>query len=120
MVAYADGKICYMEIPAINVAESAAFYETAFGWSLNRRDDGSITFSDTVSQVNGMWAPGRPASVTPGLLIYIMVFDAIETIAKIVANGGTIVQPIGADAPEITARFSDPAGNVLGIYQQKQ
>jgi hypothetical protein len=22
------------------------------------------------------------------------------------------------DAPEITARFSDPAGNVLGLYQQ--
>jgi len=29
------------------------------------------------------------------------------------------VQPIGADAPEITARFSDPAGNVLGLYQER-
>jgi hypothetical protein len=28
------------------------------------------------------------------------------------------VQPIGMDAPEITARFSDPAGNVLGLYQE--
>ena len=26
-------------------------------------------------------------------------------------------QPIGDDAPEITARFSDPFGNVLGLYQ---
>jgi predicted enzyme related to lactoylglutathione lyase len=34
------------------------------------------------------------------------------------ANGGTIVQPIGVDAPEITARFRDPAGNVIGLYQQ--
>ncbi len=34
------------------------------------------------------------------------------------ANGGKIVQPIGMDSPEITARFSDPAGNVLGLYQQ--
>ena len=34
------------------------------------------------------------------------------------ANGGKIVQPIGVDAPEITARFSDPAGNVLGLYQE--
>lgn len=25
---------------------------------------------------------------------------------------------IGADAPEITARFRDPAGNVLGLYQE--
>ena len=34
------------------------------------------------------------------------------------ANGGEIVQPIGADAPEITARFRDPSGNVLGLYQE--
>ena len=54
----------------------------------------------------------------PGLLIYIMVDDAAATINQIEANGGDIVQPIGADAPEITARFRDPGGNVLGIYQQ--
>ena len=29
-----------------------------------------------------------------------------------------IVQPIGGDTPEITARFRDPAGNVLGLYQE--
>jgi uncharacterized protein len=28
------------------------------------------------------------------------------------------VQPIGADAAEITARFLDPGGNVIGLYQQ--
>jgi uncharacterized protein len=27
------------------------------------------------------------------------------------------LQPNGADAPEITARFRDPAGNVVGLYQ---
>jgi hypothetical protein len=36
----------------------------------------------------------------------------------IVANGGEIVQQIGVDAPEITARFRDPAGNVIGLYQE--
>jgi len=34
------------------------------------------------------------------------------------AAGGEIVQPLGADAPEITARFRDPGGNIVGIYQQ--
>jgi predicted enzyme related to lactoylglutathione lyase len=47
-----------------------------------------------------------------------MVFDIAKTIAAITANGGTIVQPVGADAPEITARFKDPAGNIFGLYQQ--
>lgn len=49
-----------------------------------------------------------------------MVDDAAATCETIVASGGEIVQPIGADAPEITARFKEPAGNVLGIYQQRE
>ena len=40
------------------------------------------------------------------------------TLDVIVANGGEIVQPIGVEAPEITARFRDPSGNVIGLYQQ--
>ena len=47
-----------------------------------------------------------------------MVEDAAATLGLITANGGKIVQPIGQDAPEITARFRDPGGNVLGIYQE--
>ena len=53
-----------------------------------------------------------------GLLVYIMVDSVAAAIEKVSANGGTIVQPIGADAPEITARFTDPAGNILGLYQE--
>ena len=41
-----------------------------------------------------------------------------STVKAIISNGGKIVQPIGADAPEITARFSDPAGNIFGLYQE--
>jgi predicted enzyme related to lactoylglutathione lyase len=40
------------------------------------------------------------------------------TIDAVVAHGGVLVQPIGGDAPEITARFRDPAGNVIGLYQE--
>jgi predicted enzyme related to lactoylglutathione lyase len=46
-----------------------------------------------------------------------MVDSVAGTVEKVIANGGTLVQPIGADAPEVTARFSDPAGNVIGLYQ---
>jgi predicted enzyme related to lactoylglutathione lyase len=42
----------------------------------------------------------------------------VATVEAIEANGGQIMQPIGMDAPEITARFRDPAGNVMGIYQE--
>jgi hypothetical protein len=52
-------------------------------------------------------------------MVHIMVDDAAATLDLIVANGGQIVQPIGADAPEITARFRDPGGNVIGVYQDR-
>jgi len=116
--ASANGKICYIEMPATDVVRSADFYQRVFGWNIRKRGDNSTAFDDTVGQVSGTWVLGRPPSVTPGLLFYIMVDSVAKTIETIVANGGEIVQPIGGDAPEITARFRDPGGNVIGIFEQ--
>jgi predicted enzyme related to lactoylglutathione lyase len=114
----ANGKICYVEIPATDVQRSAEFYQQVFGWATRRRGDGALAFDDAIGEVSGTWTTGRPASPTPGLLLYVMVDDAAATVASIEAHGGTIVQAIVGDAHEITARFADPAGNVLGIYQE--
>jgi predicted enzyme related to lactoylglutathione lyase len=115
---FSNGKICYIEMPATDVAASADFYQKVFGWNVRKRGDGSTAFDDGVGEVSGTWKTGRPPSTTPGLMVYIMVDDCKATIDKIVAAGGEIVQPIGADHPEITARFRDPGGNVIGLYQQ--
>ncbi|HEY3053943.1 MAG TPA: VOC family protein [Thermoanaerobaculia bacterium] len=113
----ANGKICYIEMPALDIRRSAAFYERVFGWEIRRRGDGSIAFDDTPGDVSGTWVAGRtPAE--PGLLVYIMVDSVAVTCEAVIANGGEIVQPIGGDAPEITARFRDPAGNIIGLYQE--
>jgi uncharacterized protein len=118
MPTLSNGKICYIEIPAADLERSAEFYKTVFGWQIRQRGDGNTAFDDTVDEVSGTWVLGRPAAMEPGLLIYIMVDSVVETIDAIIANGGEITQPIGADEPEITARFRDPAGNVIGLYQE--
>jgi predicted enzyme related to lactoylglutathione lyase len=115
---FANGKICYIEMPATDIARSSDFYKRIFGWNVRKRGDGSIAFDDTTGKVSGTWVLGRPPTAKPGLLFYIMVDSVAATLDAIVANGGEIVQPIGADAPEITARFRDPGGNVVGLYQQ--
>lgn len=115
---YGNGKVCYIEIPATDVNVSSAFYEAVFGWKLRKRGDGSVAFDDSVGQVSGTWVTGRKPGTEPGTLIYIMVDSVSLTVEEVVAHGGKIVQPIGMDAPEITARFSDPGGNVFGLYQQ--
>ena len=114
----ANGKVCYLEIPATDVARSADFYRKVFDWEIRQRGDGAIAFDDGVGEVSGAFVPGRPPSSAPGLMVYIWVESASATVEAIVANGGEIVQAIGGDAPEITARFRDPGGNVLGIYQE--
>jgi uncharacterized protein len=113
-----NGKICYIEMPATDIARSAEFYKRVFGWNIRKRGDASTAFDDTTGEVSGSWVLGRPPSGKPGLLFYIMVDSVAATVDAVVAHGGEIVQPIGADAPEITARFRDPGGNVIGLYQQ--
>ena len=113
-----NGKVCYIEMPAIDINQSASFYREVFGWQIRTRGNGSVAFDDAVGEVSGAWVTGRPSSPQPGLLIYIMVDSVAAAVDAVIAHGGKIVQPIGMDAPEITARFSDPAGNVLGLYQQ--
>ena len=115
---HANGKICYIEIPARDIARSSEFYRQVFGWRIRTRGDGHTAFDDTTGEVSGTWTLGRTPASEPGLLIYIMVDSVAATLEAIVASGGQMVQPIGADAPEITARFSDPAGNVIGLYQE--
>jgi len=113
-----NGKICYIEFPAVDIRRSADFYSRVFGWRLRQRGDGHTAFDDTTGEVSGTWVTGRPASSEPGLLLYIMVDSVAAAVEAVIAHGGVLVQPIGADAPEITARFRDPAGNVIGLYQQ--
>jgi len=111
------GKVCYIEMPATDIERSAAFYARVFGWGIRRRGDGRVAFDDTTGEVSGAWVTGRPASREPGLLLYIMVDSVAASVDAVIANGGQLVQPIGADAPEVTARFRDPGGNVIGLYQ---
>ena len=114
----ANGKICYIEIPAVDVQRSAEFYAKVFGWRLRQRGDGHTAFDDSTREVSGAWVVGRPPSAEPGLLVYIMVDSVAATVDAAVAAGCAIVQPIGVDAPEMTARFRDPGGNVIGLYQE--
>jgi uncharacterized protein len=114
----ANGKICYIEMPATDIARSAEFYKKVFGWNVRKRGDGATAFDDTTGEVSGAWVKGRPPAEKPGLLFYVMVDSVEKTLNSVVANGGKIVQPMGADSPEITARIQDPGGNVIGLYQQ--
>ena len=115
---FGNGKICYLELPSRDVRESSSFYHDVFQWKIRKRGDGSVAFDDGVNEVSGTWRTDRKPASEISILVHIMVDDIEETMKKVKAHGGTIVQPVGMEAPEITARFRDPSGNILGLFQQ--
>ena len=112
-----NGKICYIVIPATDLEKSAAFYESIFGWTVRRRPDGRITFTDTSGELGGAWETGRKPSTEPGVLLYVMVRNVEAATRSVVNFGGEIVQPV-TPGRETTATFRDPGGNVVGLYQE--
>jgi len=115
-------RVCYLEIPATDVHASAAFYERVFGWNIRHRDTDRPGFDDATGSVSGAWVAGRPAAREGGLLPYVWVDGIDEVLARAVGNGGQMVEAPHPDHPggsSYIATFRDPAGNLIGLYEEQ-
>ena len=111
------GKICYVEIPALDIKQAVAFYQKVFGWEIRSDNQGNANFDDGTGGVSGMWFKVDEPIVTSGMRVSIMVNDAQKTLEDIITAGGTVIEPFDADSGVPIARFADPSGNVWTIYQ---
>ena len=112
-------RLCYVEIPAVDVHRSAAFYEKVFGCNIRNRDSARPSFD--LGDVSGAWVTGRPISREPGLLPFIWVDGIDDVLARAASYGGEVVDAVHHDHPDSTswiATFRDPAGNLIGLYQE--
>lgn len=114
---YGNGKICYLEIPANDISISANFYKNVFGWSIRDDNAPTVSFDDGVGEVSGSWVVGPKPSSEIGIIISIMVDDIEKSMYLIIQHGGKIILPPDNLSSEKYARFTDPFGNVFGIYQ---
>jgi predicted enzyme related to lactoylglutathione lyase len=113
------GEIRYLQIPTADVDASAGFYERALGWTIRTRGDGSTAFDDATSEVSGEWVLDRQPAGDAGVLVYVRVDDVEAILQKIAEAGGEIVVPPTPQGERMAyATFRDPAGNVLGIFQE--
>ena len=112
------GGISYLHIPPIDVRRSAAFYEQVFGWKIRGRETDHPGFDDGTGHVSGAWVTDQAISREPGLLPYIYVKRIDDTIEQIEAQGGKMVKAPYPEGTLWVATFRDPAGNVLGLWQE--
>jgi predicted enzyme related to lactoylglutathione lyase len=111
------GGISYLRIPAKEPRQSVAFYETVFGWNVDRERE-EPSFEDGTGHVIGHFMGDLSVAGEAGIRPYVYVEDVGETIAKAVAQGGQIVEAPYPEGDLTVATFRDPAGNVVGVWQQ--
>jgi predicted enzyme related to lactoylglutathione lyase len=114
---FRDAGVSYLRIPAPEPRETATFYRDVFGWQVDLdRDDPS--FEDGTGHVIGHFIPGGQVSGEDGVRPYVYVESVDETLLKVTANGGAVVEKPYPEGDLRVATFRDPAGNVLGVWQR--
>lgn len=111
-----EGRIDYLEFPALDIGKTKAFYISVFGWKFTDYGPDYTSFED------GRLAGGfyRNAAVTAGgplVVIYAADLAAMQT--KVQAAGGAIVKDIFSFPGGRRFHFSDPAGNELAVWSDK-
>jgi predicted enzyme related to lactoylglutathione lyase len=110
------GGVSYLRIPARDVVQSAEFYSAVFGWQLRGSPD-APSFSDGTGHVIGHWRTDLPAAGEAGVLPYIYVAHLDDTLRTATERGAELVTSPYAQGSLWIATIRDPAGNVIGIWQ---
>jgi hypothetical protein len=113
-----NGGLTYLEIPALDPSRSAAFYEKILGWRIDRSDPPHIKFLDQTGHLLGRWHAGRAISRKPGLLPFFYVDRIDEAVSLVVPHGGQIVKAPYVEGNLLVAAIRDPAGNMIGLWQE--
>ena len=122
--------VVHFEIPADDVERAKSFYGGVFGWQLQTSQvgEGEYTTVTTTPIDPQTYAPTEPGGINGGLMqrsadtpspVITIGVDDIETrLEDIEANGGTVVTPRTAiPGMGAFAYFTDPDGNVMGLWE---
>jgi predicted enzyme related to lactoylglutathione lyase len=107
------GQLCYLQIPARDVWQSAEFYETVFGWHIERPYPSFVA-----PGLIGQWVEDRSPTSDAGPLVWINVDHIDPTLELVADSGGGVLESPSLDAGvRWLATIRDPAGNTIGVVQ---
>jgi uncharacterized protein len=116
--------VVHFEIPTQDLDKAKAFYQTVFGWKMEQFDGDNVMATTTESDAKGQ--PTKPGAINGSLYkatgktanFVIDVPDLNVHIQMVKANGGTIIdEPKAIPGMGMYARFHDPDGNLIGLWQ---
>jgi predicted enzyme related to lactoylglutathione lyase len=117
----------WIEIRTSDIEETANFYESLFGWKIIEKEtaEGSdVWIFDTAGEPRlqnlrrgGIWL--RPEGEPLGVVVYIVVEDIEAVLKKVTELGGKVITPKTPQGPAYRACFTDPSGNLFGLWEEK-
>ena len=112
-----DRRIDYVEFSVASVPDAKRFYGSAFGWSFEDYGPDYASFSD--GRLNGGFqTAGKVRPGGPLVVIYAVDLEAQEKQVK--QAGGAIVKPIFSFPGGRRFHFTDPSGNELAVWSDKE
>ncbi len=119
----------WFEIPVTDMDRAVRFYETVFGYQLNRQQMGELDMAWFPSFEKEIGSAGslvkHPDFYHPsqnGTLVYFTAFsgDLAEELSRVEKAGGRIVVPKTQITPEIgyMAVFTDTEGNRVALHSR--
>jgi len=123
-------KVVHFEITADDLARARGFYGSVFGWELQTIPMGESDYTTvTTTPIDETtMVPTEPGAINGGLMqrsadtpspvITVGVDGIDDALAKIEAEGGSVVHP-RTEIPNMGAfaYFKDPEGNVMGLWE---
>jgi predicted enzyme related to lactoylglutathione lyase len=113
-----NGSLSYLHIPALDLKASAEFYRDALGWEVRGEDTRRPGFVDPGGQLGGAFVTDQAPATEPGFLPYIYVDSIVDALERVTAHGGTVRLSPYVEGNLWVATFTDPAGNVVGLWQE--
>jgi uncharacterized protein len=114
-------RVIHFEIPADDPARAVKFYETVFGWKIAKWN-GPTDYWLAMTGEQGQ--PGIDGAITPRSEPTTVIVNTIDvpsvddSIAKVVASGGSILMPkMPVPGVGYLAYCRDTEGNAFGMMQ---
>jgi len=113
--------IVHVEFSAANQEAAGKFYSELFGWEIVQMPEMNYATFDSGDQVGGGFNPVTDTNPAGTVMVYIGTNDIDASLAKAESLGAKIVTP-KTEIPNTGwfGFFSDPTGNLVGLYTPLQ
>jgi uncharacterized protein len=114
------GSFSHIEFPADDVERAKSFYANVFGWSFRAMDEfeGYFLYTSGPGDLGGGIGI-RGENAPQAVRNYISVDDVDAAVARVEANGGTVVVAKTDIGFGWYAAVTDTEGNEIGLYRSK-